>query len=337
MPSNHTDIESRPIYDPQLSGIIDAAMARIQSELERAAPFMAVQVANWMQGLGQASPQAYFKHPLCFPMLLFPWWLESSLAPSPDAALQTDLVCSTISGYYYVRLIDNLMDGHATVELGLLPALSFFHTRFQMAYQRYFDHSHPYWALFQEMWFRSAEVTMKDASLADLDREQFEQLAAKKTCAALIPVAAVCYRYKRPDLIAPWSQFLDLFGRWHQMWNDLFTWLRDVRNQTRTYFLSEAERRKRPEEMVTEWVNREGLDWGCQVLEAWMRELVAASKEMGSEELVAYLDSRSAMLQQQRARLARDLERMMNVLETPVQSWLDRDRCEDTLLAANEK
>lgn len=158
---------------------------------------------------------------------------------------------------------------------------------------------------------------MKDASLADVDREQFMQLAAKKTCAAVLPVAAVCYRYGRPDLIEPWSQFLDLFGRWHQMWNDLFTWLRDVRTQTRTYFLSEAERRKQPGELVTEWMIREGLDWGSQVLEAWMHELVAASKNMGSEDLVAYLDSRSTILQQQRERVAGDLERVVSFFGIP--------------------
>jgi len=67
-------------------------------------------------------PEEYFKHPRSFPILLLPWWLEKTLHPCPDAAFQLDLVRSTINGYYYIRLIDNLMDGHATVELKLLPA-----------------------------------------------------------------------------------------------------------------------------------------------------------------------------------------------------------------------
>lgn len=303
------------MYDQELSRIIDAALARIQADMVQAAPFMAQQVSSWMRALGNGSPQSYFKHPLGFPMLLLPWWVEKTLHASPETAFQADLVYSTISGYYHIRLIDNLMDGHATVELKLLPALAFFHTQFQAAYQRHFDHHHPFWEFFERVWFQSAEVTIEDARLEDLDLEQFMRIAAKKTCAAKIPVAAVCYRYEHQDLIGPWSQFLDLFGRWHQMWNDLFTWRKDIENGTRTYFLSEADRRKSSNQSVTEWVIGEGLVWGIELLQTWMGDLRSASKDLRSAELAVYLDERASMLAARREKVEAGLQSAAMLLE----------------------
>lgn len=294
------------MYDQELSRIIDAALVRMQTEMEQAAPFLAQRVCAWMTDLGNGSPPDYFKHPLGFPMLLVPWWLEKTLHASPDTAFQADLVYSTINGYYYIRLIDNLMDGHATVELELLPALGFFHTQFQAAYRRYFDHRHPFWEFFERVWFQSAEATIKDAGLKDLDREQFFQVSARKTCAAMIPATAVCYKYEHQDLIAPWSQFLDLFGRWHQMWNDVVTWRKDVENGTRTYFLSEADRARQPTESVAEWVFRRGFDWGMETLLAWMADLRSMAQGLNSPDLVAYLDQREAMVRVQHEQAAAD-------------------------------
>lgn len=303
------------MVDRELDRIIDAALARIQTEMKLAAPYLAQQVSGWMRDLGKGSPQDYFKHPLGFPMLRFPWWLEKTLHASPDTTFQADLIYSTINGYYYIRLIDNLMDGHATVELKLLPALAFFHTQFQAAYQRHFDHRHPFWECYERVWFQSAEATIKDANLEDLDLDQFLQVAAKKTCAATIPVTAVCHKYEHEDLIAPWSQFLDLFGRWHQMWNDVFTWRRDIDNGSRTYFLSEAERRRQSTESVAEWVFRRGFAWGVEVLLAWMAELRSMARGLNSKDLAAYLDQREAMLLAQNEQAAADINSAKKLLD----------------------
>jgi len=292
------------MYDQELSQLINAAISRIDDTLEEAAPFMAGQVSAWMRGLSRRRPEAYFQHPLGFPMLLVPWWLEKAIHRQPDTAFQGDLVYSTINGYYHVRLIDNLMDGHATVELEMLPALSFFHTQFQAAYQRHFGHRHPFWEFFETVWLQSAEVTMRDASLSDVTREQFVEVAAKKTCAAKIPAAAVCYKYERQDLIGPWAQWLDLFGCWHQMWNDLFTWGRDIKNGTCTYFLSEAERSKVAGQSATEWVIKGGFEWGIRQLQDWMGELKDMASSLDSQDLLAYLDGREAMLLERSGQIA---------------------------------
>jgi hypothetical protein len=47
---------------------------------------------------------------------------------------------------------------------------------------------------------------------------------ARKVVGASIPIAAVCHRYDRSELLAPWSAFVELLGRWHQMLNDPAVW-----------------------------------------------------------------------------------------------------------------
>jgi hypothetical protein len=309
------------MYDPGLSTIVDAACARLYAGLEQAAPFMAPRVLAWMRDAGRETvePADRFKHPESFPMLLLPWWLESTLRPAPDSSFQADLVFSTLNGYLFIRLIDNVMDGHATVEPRLLPALGFFHTQFQVPYQRYFEHGHPFWQFFASVWFASADATIRDAGSTEIDREQFMRVAAQKTCAVKIPLAAVCFRCRRPDLIAPWSQFVDLFGCWHQMLNDLFDWRRDMEHDTPTYFLSEAGRRRGAAEQgsaesVAGWVMREGFEWGMDVLQAWLVELKALADNLGSPALAAYLNTREAMLLERRKQVDAGLQGMKSLL-----------------------
>jgi hypothetical protein len=303
------------MYDDGMSRIIAAAFSRLHSELDRGGPFLAQQILGWIKGLSDtAQPEDYFKHPHAFPMLLLPWWVEKTLCQHPDPVFQADLVYSTVNGYYYIRLMDNVMDANATLELNLLPALNLFHTQFQAPYQRYFEHEHPFWDFFFGVWMTSAEVTMVDAGLAEVDRTQFVQVAAQKTCAAKIPLAAVCYQYEQPGLITPWAHFVELFGCWHQMRNDLFDWRRDLQRQARTYFLSEAERRKRSTETVAEWVVREGFAWGVQNLEAWMAELQALAGNLNSPDLEAYLDTREAMMRKQKEDVTDGLQNVAKLL-----------------------
>jgi hypothetical protein len=302
------------MYDSQLSSLITAAVSRLQTNMAQAAPVMAQHVTRWMQYLaGGRPPENYFKHPQAFPSLLLPWWLEMSLVGKHDAQFQADMAYSTINGYYTIRLIDNLMDSHATVELKLLPALNFFQTQFQAAYQPYFVAEHPFWDFFQTTWFHSAEVTLRDALLTDLDATQFEQVAAQKTCAAKIPLIAVCYHYDRPDMMAAWSRWVDLFGCWHQFLNDCFGWHRDYVSQTPTYFLAEAERQRQPDEPVAGWVARQGFAWALETARQWMSTLQVLAQELGSPEMLSYLETREAMLQQQATEVATGLTALSKI------------------------
>jgi hypothetical protein len=303
------------IYDPELDRVIRAAFEKFDRTLDAAGTVLACHVRDWLEAVcGEDPPQEAFKHPLSYPMLLFPWWVEKSLCQAPDLSWHADLVYSTVNGYYAIRLIDNLMDGHSTIELQILPALNFFCAEFQRPYQRYFLHGHPFWDRFAATWYESAEVTIQDARVAAIDRDHFVRVTAHKTCAVKIPIAAVCYRYERPDLIDPWSQLVDLFGCWHQMYNDLFDWRKDADLQTRTYFLSEAERRKEPGESVMDWAIREGFAWGFETLANWMAQLQANSDRLGSPEALAYLKVRKALLAEKQAEISPGLQPLAQLL-----------------------
>lgn len=303
------------MYDPQLREMITAAVSRIGAEMAHKAPFMAERVGGWMRGLsGSLQPADYFLHPVAFPMLLLPWWVEKTCRAVPDLPFQSDLAYSTVNGYYYIRLIDNVMDGDASVDLKLLPALNFFHTQFQAAYQPYFPAGHPFWNDLSEVWFRSGESAMQEASLPDIDQTQFRQIAAQKVCAAKIPVAAVCCRHERPDLKPAWFQLVDRLGCWHQMMNDLFDWHKDMRHQSQTYFLSEAGRNKASGESVAAWVIREGFVWGSDTLQSWMAELEEMAQHLQSPDLLAYLEKRETLFLERQAQVMDGFQNMARLL-----------------------
>jgi hypothetical protein len=289
------------MYDQSVSHMITQAVDRLQSDMEQRVPVAGKYAFQWIQTLsGSDKPEDYFKHPAAFPILLLPWWAETSLGRMPDAPFQADLVYSTMNGYYYIRLIDNLMDDHATTELRFLPILGFFHTNFQRTYHRHFPYDHPFWDFFTQIWFQSGETAIQDAELMEINECQFKQTAAQKSCAAKIPLAAVCYRYDRPDLLQPWSEFVDLFSCWHQMFNDLFDWHRDDQRQNLTFFLSEAARRRDKDEPVAAWVAREGFTWAIDKMEAWMSALHPLAHNLNSPELTTYLNLRQATLLEQK-------------------------------------
>ncbi len=307
------------MYDPLLLDIITAAIASINSKMAQKAPFMAERVRTWMQGLsGSLQPADYFTHPLAFPMLLLPWWAEKACRPVPDIPFQSDLAYSTINGYYHIRMIDDAMDGDAEVDLGLLPALNFFHTQFQSAYQPHFPPGHPFWAVFADVWLHSGESVMQDASTSDIDRDRFVQFAAQKVCAAKIPIAAVCYHSNRPDMIPPWCQLVDLLGCWNQMIDDLFDWRKDMEHGAPTFFLSEAGRRKAPGESVAAWVVREGFAWGSETLHLWMAELQEMAQHLSSPGLFAYLGTRERLFVERETQVAagfRSMDRLLMILQ----------------------
>src|SRR5205085_10498901 len=131
-------------------------------------PLIAPHLHQWIKGLARSdAPADYFLHPVAFPLMLLPWWLERQLQDARDPAFQADLVLSNASLYYYIRLIDNVMDGHATVERKLLPAAGYFANQFHSIYHPYFDVGHPFWKFFSQTWSAFCDVTAADGQLAD--------------------------------------------------------------------------------------------------------------------------------------------------------------------------
>jgi len=282
-----------------IDSLVISAIGRLEREMHRCAPSMASRGEGWMRELaGSERPADYFLQPDRFPVLRLPWWLQASVDGEPDLRFHGRLAYSTVSGYYFIRLVDNVMDGQGSDDRGLLPLLGFFHTEFQSPYQEYFRAQHPFWGVFRSVWHESADAAFHDATLDSVDRQQFVEVAARKVSAAKIPLIAAGYRLDLGDVMTPWLELCDLLGRFEQFMDDMFDWQHDLSSGGATYFLSEANRRKRPAESVAEWVVREGFEWGVQTLESWLDELGAVAERLESREVAAHLNGRKQLLRE---------------------------------------
>ena len=155
--------------------------------------------------------------------------------------------------------------------------------------------------------FSAAETASWDAGAHDIDHAGFTRISGRKIAGARIPIAAVCHRYGRADLLAPWSEFVDLLGCWHQMLNDMFDWNRDLDQGRKTYFLSEAARQA-PALATVEWVLTDGLPWGFTQLDGWMAQLLVAADALGCPPLIAYLEGRRDTVARERDGLLASLD-----------------------------
>jgi hypothetical protein len=303
------------VYPQILSELVDHAIRRMLAEMRQDGPHMAQQAEQWVKSLARSErPGDYFEHPLAFPMLLLPWWMEQTLRPKPDVQFQADLVYSSINGYYFIRMIDNVMDGHGAVESQLLPMLGFFHMQAQGVYQTYFGYDHPFWPLFKSLNVQSAESALRASELTEIDLADFRTIAGKKVVGGKIPLAAVSYQYGQPQIYDQWQEFYDQLGCWHQMYNDLFGWLKDLRNQTPSYFLSTGHRQKRPEQSMAAWVIHEGFAWGSAMLATWLDELQRVAANLSSPALLTYLQMRRQMMDEQAARVVRTFHQLDRLL-----------------------
>jgi hypothetical protein len=293
--------------DAAFSKLMQEGIGRVYHRLDEDMPYVAPRLQAWMRDLaGSEEASDYFMHPAAFPLMRLPWWLEAQLGGGITLAFQRDLIASNGSMYYYIRLVDNIMDGHATVEPKLLPAAGYFVERFESAYHPYFERGHPFWELFARTWSEFCDVTAADGHLIDVDEKVFTELVGRKVCAAKISVAAVLYRHDRPDLVSAWSEWIDLFGCWHLFQEDMFDWQQDLNLGAKTYFLCEARRRKGPNELEVSWLAREGLEWGFGLLAAWMARL--RRMEFVPQDVAAYLEMREKRLYAQRAKISSALD-----------------------------
>ncbi len=279
------------MHSQEFQELMKSGIGHLFESLSQDMPLISPLIQTWARDLaGSLEPADYFLHPVAFPLMLLPWWLERQLQGTYDPTFQVDLIDSNASLYYYVRLIDNVMDGHATVEPKLLPTAGYFVNRFHNIYHSYFQLGHPFWNFFDHTWSVFCDVTAADGQLNNVNKETFTSLVARKVSAAKISVAAVCYRYEQANLIPAWEEWIDTFGCWHLFREDLFDWQQDLKLENATYLLSEAGRRKRDGEAEASWIAREGLEWAMEQLTVWMNLL--NQMDFVSPEISAYLQLR---------------------------------------------
>jgi hypothetical protein len=280
------------IWEPELAATAERAVRRVIAELEEQAPKLADQLLGWLAlRCDILTPENYFLNPQGLPLLALPWWLERSIQGKVDLDFQADLMYSSVNLYYSARMLDDLMDGHA-VDPATLPGLYPFYLHFQGTYFKHFEASDDFWRHFERMAMTTAEVTSVDHRLEQITEADYAQFSARKTLLAAAPLVAVCFRYGRPELLAAWENIFAVFGRWHQMRDDLLDWSEDWKQGSSTWILSEAERRKSAGESVPLWMGREGFACAADRMQRWMDEMVAAAAALGSPELMLYLSER---------------------------------------------
>lgn len=300
--------------DPYRAGI-RAAHAQIVTSVQETCPEVGAGFAAWTTSLTRgAPPEDYFTHPDAFPTLWLPYVLERALDGEKLAA---GLLRSSVAGYYAIRIMDNLMDGDATVEAALLPALAPLSALFVQPLREQLGDDLEFQALFDEIWTRSAEATILDGELDDVDEATFVGVSARKVEAALIPVVAVCRAYGQPQRVPRWSQFLARYGAWHQLANDTRDWQRDHQKGRLTWLLAEGRRRRAAGEGVELWIVREGHDWATAQLDRIMAECRSLAADLDCPPVIDFLDARSATEQERRDQaepglaLARSLLRLL--------------------------
>jgi hypothetical protein len=287
-----------------LSNALASAITRLESTLEAQAPFLSNAVYAWMCRISPTGePAGHFEHPRMFPVLQLPEWVAEGLGVPCDRKFHEAVTYSSVCGYYHTRLIDNFMDGDAGMHknVSLLPAGGILVGEFQFEYQKYFSPGHEFWNHFRSIWLAAAESAGHDAALHVVTPESFELVSSRKFAAAGIPVAAACLFYEHPRAIARWDAFVRSLGRWSQMFDDVLDWHEDRERCRSTWFLSEAQRRKRAAESVEEWVVREGNAWGFGLLDKWMENLLAQADCIGSSCAHRFLQQRQ-MLSQEKER-----------------------------------
>jgi hypothetical protein len=317
--SRHADSRTGvlPSADDELPKWVGNACARIEAELDRRAPFLGQKISEWMAHLSPSGKAAeYFLQPRAFPLLQLPWWAARSFTAEPDQKFLADVIYSTINGYYYIRLLDNLMDGHATVESDILPGTAFFHTEFQRVYQQYFEFSHPFWEIFRSAWFSTSDAVTHEAHLHSVDRAAFEQVTVEKLAAARIPVVAVALRHGMGRRLRYWEEFTLALARFSQMEDDLSDWRHDLNRGKTSYFLTQAGR-QRDLGSIEKWVICGGLQQGMENLQMELSCLRRLARYLHSTDVDRYLDGREIMLRTQKLKIGQacqviqDVERIL--------------------------
>jgi hypothetical protein len=312
--------KSQPLYDARFRNMVNDACIRIQTELMHRAPFLGEQVCGWMSRLSPTSDASeYFLQPRVFPFLLLPWWAARAFAAEPDREFLVDVVYSTVNGYYYIRLLDNLMDGHGTVELKILPATAFFHTEFQATYQKYFDAVHPFWEIFRSAWFSASDAVTRESDLDCMDQVEFERVTVVKLAGSRIPLAAVAFRHDAGERLQCWEKFALALARWSQMEDDLFDWHDDLRHGKTSHFLTEAGLHQGLE-TVEAWIIREGFQQGITTLQRELDALRHLVPPLNSPDVVRYLDARETILERLKTSIGagfRILEDVASITEAP--------------------
>jgi hypothetical protein len=281
--------------DPFLQRCLSNAFRRFDANLQAALPSTMPQLRQYLHGV-PTKPEHVFG-PRAFPHFLLPYWLSPVADRVADAEFQTDLIYSSINGYYSIRLCDNIADNDSPPQLRkLAPCTLYFDSEAIKPYRNHYPANHPFWLLFDKFLPQQAEASAADSLLEHVDAEAFASLSCRKFTGTKIPMAAVRHRYQGLEsAFEQWLRFVDCLGNFAQFSNDFFDWHHDSVHGITTYLSSES-RRRAPGDSVATWFLREGFDWGVAELKARFDNVTLQAEALGNEAVLDWAILRGSAL-----------------------------------------
>jgi hypothetical protein len=281
--------------DPVLEQIVSNALLRFEANLHAALPRAAQQIRQHLKSV--PTKTEHFLAVRNFPHFLLPWWFSPAAEREADLEFQSDMMYSSISGYYAIRLCDNIADNDSPRELrSLAPCTLYFDSEAIAPYRQYFPANHEFWKLFDTFLAQQAEASAADSLLEDIDAETFASLSSKKFTGTKIPMSAVRWRYQIPgSVFEQWLQFVDVLGNFAQFSNDFFDWNHDSKFGIVTYVSSEW-RRRGPGDGLATWFLREGFDWGVAQLKLRFDNVKLRAEALENKALLDWLMLRGRTL-----------------------------------------
>ncbi len=256
--------------------VLEAALERLGARLSQTRALQAL-VTPWLQ-----SNRDRIHHPGFVPIFALPRWVQEALSGQVVEQWDDELTYSTLCGYLFIRLVDDIVDEQNDAAPRAALALGILDYEFQRPYRELFGVGHEFWRRFERDWAWSLDMTAEDLAARITDREHFERVAAGKLGATRIPVAAACQLAGRDDAVGQWLELCDAISRLYQFADDLTDWQSDFAAGRNSWLLSEAEARRDAGETLSAWMLQSGYDWAFQRLDEWAEEATAAAETVGS-------------------------------------------------------
>jgi hypothetical protein len=281
--------------DPFIQQCLLSAFQRFDENLRAALPRTTPHLLQYLQGVPTRPEQIFDVRN--FPHFLLPYWFSPRAEKVADAEFQIDLLYSSINGYYFIRLCDNIADNDSRQELRkLAPCTLYFDSEAIRPYRKYFPTAHKFWNLFDGLLAQQAEASAADGLLEDVDAETFACLSSRKFTGTKIPMSAVRFRYRGLESeFEQWLRLVDCLGNFAQFSNDFFDWHHDPTFGIITYLSSEW-RRRAPGDSVTTWFLREGFDWGVAELKSRFHNVTIQSQALRNDAVMDWVIRRGRAL-----------------------------------------
>jgi hypothetical protein len=282
-------------WDPILKEFVSNAFRRFDANLQAALPRSTPKLRELLRRV-PTQPEHIF-NARSFPIVVLPYWLSPISERVVDGEFQTDVIYSSISGYYSIRLCDNIADNDCSPELRkLAPCTLYFDSEAIRPYRKHFPANHKFWSLLDKFLALQAEASAADSLLDDVDEETFASLSSMKFTGTKIPISAVRFRYQGTETVFErWLRLVDCLGNFAQFSNDFFDWQHDSIHGITTYVTSES-RRRAPEESIATWFFREGFDWGAEELKLRFENVKLLAEAIGNEAVLDWLIVRGRAL-----------------------------------------